>query len=126
MRLNRRCTQTLRRKLGILITVRTDGRQFRRTNYLAEACRALELLLRQSKKMVRTDPHLFGPYARRYYLDTDQAAQQEEEAETALRNVYGPPLPGDPAPGPGVWTRRYVLDPEWKGFRKWFRKQYGS
>jgi hypothetical protein len=126
MHLNRRCHQSLRRNLGVLVTSRTDGRRFRRINHLAEACRALALVLRQSKKMARADPHLFGPHARRYYLDTIQAAQQEVEAEAALRKVYGPPQPGDPPPAPGIWTRRYSLDPQRKGFRKWFREQYGS
>lgn len=126
MHLNRRCTRSLCRKLGVLITSRTDGRPFRRTNYLAEACRALELVVRQSKKMAKADPHLLGPHARRYFLDTVQAAQQAEEVEAALRNVYGPPKPDDPPLRPGVWTERYVLNPQWKGFPKWFRETYGS
>ena len=126
MHLNRRCTRSLRCKLGVLITSRTDGRPFRRTNYLAEACRALGLFLRQTKKMAKADPHLFGPHARRYFLDTVQMAQQEEEVAAALRNVYGPPQPDDPPLPPGVWTERYVLNPQWKGFPKWFREKYGS
>ncbi len=126
MHLNRRCHHSLRRKLGALVTSRTDGRPFRRPDYLAEACHALTLYLRQTKKMARADPHRFGPHARRYYLDTVQAARQEAEAEAALRKVYGPPQPGDPPGAPGVWTRRYVLDPERKGFGKWFREKYDS
>ena len=126
MHLNRRCHQSLDCKLGTLLTTRTDGRPFRRPNYLAEACHALTLALRQTKKLTKADPHLFGPHARRYYLDTVQAAQQEVEVEAALRQVYGPPKPGDPPPAPGVWTQRYFLNPQWPGFRKWFREQYGS
>ena len=126
MHLNRRCHQSLRRKLGVLVTSRTDGRRYRRINYLAEACRALALVLRQSKKMAEANPHLFGRHARRYYLDTIQAAQQETEAEAALHRVYGQPQPGEAPRAPGVWTNRYFLDPQRKGFRKWFRDTYGS
>jgi hypothetical protein len=125
MHLNRRCTQSLRRKLGVLITSRTNGRPFRRTNHLAETCRALELFLRQTKKFAKADPHLFGPHARRYFLDTVHDAQHEAELEAALGAVYGPPKPGSPLPGPGIWTRRYVLDPNSKKFKKWFQEKYG-
>ena len=126
MRLNSRCNQSLRRKLGALITARTDGRPFRRPDYFAQACVAMNLFLRQTKKMTKADPHLFGPHARRYFQDTAGDAQQQAEADAAIRKVYGPPKPGDPPLPPGVWTQRYFLNPEWKGFRKWFSKTYGS
>ena len=126
MRLNSRCNRSLRRPLGVLITSRTDGRPFRRTDYFAQACRAMNLFLRQAKKMAKADPHLFGPHARRYFQDTVRDAQQQAEADAAIRKVYGPPKPGDPPLPPGVWTQRYNLDPEWKGFRKWFKETYDS
>jgi hypothetical protein len=122
MRLNRQ----INRKLGALVTSRTDGHPFRRTDYFAVACRAMNLFLRQTKKMAKADPHLFGPHARRYFQDTVHAVQQQAETDAAIRKVYGPPKPDDPPLPPGVWTQRYFLDPEWKGFRKWFRETYGS
>ena len=125
-RLNRRCNQPLCRQLGVLITTRANGRPFRRTDYFAEACSAMSLFLRQVKKMAKADPHLFGPHARRYFQDTARDAQQQAEADAAIRKVYGPPKHGDPPLPPGVWTQRYNLDPGWKGFRKWFKETYGS
>lgn len=50
----------------------------------------------------------------------------KKAAKVALHKVYGPPQPGDPPPPPGVWTRRYFLDPQWKGFRKWFQETYAA
>ncbi len=126
MHLNRRCNQSLCRPLGVFITSRTDGRPFRRPDYFAKACSALNLFLRQAKKMAKADPHLLGPHARRYFQDTAREAQQQADVDAAIRKVYGPPKPGDPPPPPGIWTQRYFLDPEWKGFRNWFTKTYGS
>lgn len=122
--LNRRCRRPLGLKLGRLLTRRTDGRPFRRTNYLAAACQAINQLLRKNREMARADPHLFGPHADRYRADTLRAARQEAETEAAIHKVYGPPRPGDPPPSPGAWIRRYTLDPQWKGFRRWFRQTY--
>ena len=45
--------------------------------------------------------------------------------DALLAKVYGPPPPDAPPPGPDIWTRRYVLDPQWRYFRKWFKEQYG-
>lgn len=126
MRLNRRCTQTLCHPLGRLITSRTDGRPFHRRDYFAKACSAINRFLRQTQKMAKADPHLFGPHASRYFHDTVSAAQHAAKGEAAIRKVYGPPQPGDPPPPPGVWTRRYFHDPQWKGFRKWFAKTYDA
>ena len=126
MRLNQPSSRKLSRRLGTFVVTRTNGRAFRPPDYLAVACRALNQALRISKRMARADPHLFGPHAARYFQETVQAARQEAEVEVALPKVYGPPQPGEPPCGPGVWTRRYALSPQWRGFRKWFREQYGS
>ena len=126
MRLNQSLSRKPSRRLGTCVITRTDGRAFRPPNYLAVACRCLNQALRLSQRRARADPHLFGPHAARYYQDTVQAARREAEIEVALRKVYGPSQPGDPPRGPGVWTRRYALDPQWRGFRKWFREQYGD
>lgn len=115
----------LGQKLVRLATSRTDGRAFRPPDHLARACRYLELYLRQARKMARAEPHLCGPHASRYYADTVRLAQQQAEINAALDKVYGPPKPDDPSPGPDVWTQRYVLDPQWPRFRKWFKEQYG-
>lgn len=124
--LNRRCRRPLTLKLGRLITQRTNGRLFRRTNYLAAACQALNQLLRKKREMARAHPHLFGPHAGSYLVDTVRAARHAAEAEAAIRKVYGPPRPDDPPPPPGVWSQRYGLDPQWKGFRRWFHHIYGA
>lgn len=126
MRLNRRCNRSLNCPLATLLITRLDGHPYRRRNDLAAACRALTMALRISKRLTKNDPHLFGPHAHQYYLDTVAQAQEAEIAEAALRKVYGPPQPGDPPPLPDVFTRRYFLDPQWKGFRKWFADCYGA
>ena len=126
MRLNRRLNSRLNRHLGSLLTRRTNGRRYRRRNLLAEACRALELCIRQSKKMAKADPHLFSPHAHAFYLDTLREDQQAQEIEAALDKVYGP----DPERAGrlrSVWQERYNIPPEQrKFFLKWFKEHYGS
>lgn len=112
------------RQLTTFITVRTDGRAYRPPDYLAIACRGLTQALRISNRLAKADPHLFGPHASQYFRDTMRQAADEVAIAAALRKVYGPPKSDDPPPGPGVWTRRYYLDPQWPGFRKWFRERY--
>ena len=122
MRLNHR----LNRRLGSFLTRRTNGRRFRRANLLAEACRALNLCLRQSRKMASADPHLFGPHARDYYLDVLRREKEQSVIQTALNKVYGT-SPADAPRPPSVWQEYYDIPPEGrKRFRKWFRENYGS
>jgi len=126
MHLNRPLNRRLNRHLGSLLTRRTNGRRYRRRNLLAEACRALELCIRQSKKMAKADPHLFGPHAHAYYLDTLREDQQMQEAAAALDKVYGPSPDGN-SPLRSVWQERYNIPPEQrKFFLKWFKEHYGS
>ena len=126
MRLNRSLNRRLNRHLGSLLTRRTSGRRYRRRNLLAEACRALELCIRQSKKMAKADPHLFGPHARAYYLDTLREDQQAQEIEAALEKVYGPD-PDGAGQLRSVWQERYNIPPEERrNFLKWFKQRYGS
>jgi len=116
----------LNRRLGSLLTRRTNGRRFHRANLLAEACRALNLCLRQARKMAETDPHLFGPHARKYHLDVRRRAQEQQVIHAALDKIYGPAPAGAPR-SPSVWQEHYDIPPERrKLFRKWFRENYGS
>jgi len=124
MRLNQRCNRSLTRKLNTIITKRTDGKPYRRPNHFLAAYREFNRYVKETKKLTKQQPHVCGPHASQYFQDTIQAAKVAAEAEAALHRVYGPCKPGDPPLGPGVWTRRYFLDPERKGFRKWFRKNY--
>jgi hypothetical protein len=122
MRLNHR----LNRRLGSLLTRRTDGRCFRRANLLAEACRAINLCLRQSRKMAAADPHLFGPHALDYYRDVLRMEKEQQVIQTALDKVYGT-SPADAPRSSSVWREHYDIPPEGrKIFRKWFRENYGS
>jgi hypothetical protein len=122
LRLNRR----LYRHLGSLLTRRANGRRFRRTDLLAEVCRAVNLCLRQAKKMAKADPHLFGPHARAYRLDVLRMEQEEQLIHAALDKIYGPSPPD--APGPrSIWREHYDIPPEQrKVFFKWFKERYGS
>lgn len=99
----------------------------RRPNHLVLACRLLSLHLRLAKRMAKEDPHLFGPHARQYFLDTLQLEQEEREIEAAIRKVYGPLPPGESPPVSTLWTDRYHPQPEQrKLFLKWFHEKYPS
>lgn len=108
------------------LTTRLDGRRRSPPDYFTIACRYLEQYVRLTQRMAKEQPHLYGPHARRYFQDTLQMIRQESETEAALLKAYGAPQPGVPPPGPDAWTRRYDLDPQWSGFRKWFRENYGE
>ena len=118
--LDRRCDRHSTRMLG-------GARRPRPPNYLAIACRALNQYIRLAKRRAKNDPHIFGPRAHDYYLDTLRMEQREREAEAALLKVYGPPAPGEPKHVSTLWTDRYP--PEAKKsrlFLKWFHEQYPS
>jgi hypothetical protein len=103
------------------------GARRRHPNYLAIACRALNQYLRIANRMAKNDPHLFGPRARHYYLDTLKMEQQEKEAEAALDKIYGPPAPGEPKRVSTLWTDSYPLEPKKsRFFLKWFHENYPS
>jgi hypothetical protein len=74
--------------------------------------------------MEKRDPHLFGPRARDYFLDTLRVERQQE----ALHKIYGPPDPSQPARVSTLWTDRYHFSSpsEYRKFLKWFREQYPS
>ncbi len=97
----------------------------RRPNYLALACSALSQFLRLQARQAKEDPHIFGPHAQKYFLDTLEMEREQREREAALRRVYGPPKPGGPAFVSTLWTDRYVPEPKQrKMFLKWFHEKY--
>lgn len=126
--ISRRLNRRLQRHLGSLLTRRTNGRRFHRANLLAQACRALNLCLRQATKMARADPHLFGPHARAYYRDVFRRDSQAQLIQAALDKVYGPTPAGAADDQLGsVWQEHYHIPPEQRRvFFKWFRQHYGS
>ena len=69
----------------------------RRPNYLVIACRALNQYLRWQRRMAKQDPHIFGPRSSNYFLDTLEEERRLRETEAAMRQVYGPPAPGQPS-----------------------------
>jgi hypothetical protein len=99
-----------------------------RPNDLLLLCRILTRYLRLVQRMERRDPHLFGPRARDYFLDTLRLERQQHEGEAALRKVYGPPDPGRPAPVSTLWTDRYHFSSprQRRRFLKWFHEHYPS
>ena len=71
-------------------------------NLLAEACRNLNEAIRIRKRMAKREPHLFGPKATAYFLETVEMAESEREFGRALQRIYGC------EPGPAtVWRDRY-------------------
>ena len=99
----------------------------RQPNPLRVACTLLTQYLRIANRMAKEDPHIFGPHAHRYYLDTLDLEQREREVEAAIRKVYGPPPPGEPPRVSTLWTDRYFPPPEQRRlFLKWFHEQYPS
>jgi hypothetical protein len=90
-------------------------------------CRTLNQYLRIANRMAKRDPHLFGPRARDFYLDTLQMERRERETEAALRKVYGPPAHGEPQRVSTLWTDRYPSEPKKRRmFFKWFHENYPS
>jgi len=47
-------------------------------------------------ELAKEDPHIFGPHARQYFLDTLEMEREQQEAQAALRKAYGPPSPNQP------------------------------
>ena len=115
--LNRPCSRPATRRLG----------GARQPDELLSLCRLLEEAVRLRQRLARRDPHLFGPHAQRYYLDTVRLAQEQQEIDAALHNVYGPPPSGEPQTGSTVWTDRYVFrTPEQHRLHlRWFQEHYG-
>jgi hypothetical protein len=99
----------------------------RRPNYLALACSALTQLLRLETRKAKEAPHLFGPHAHKYFLDTLTMEREQQEREAALRRAYGPPKLGEPEFVSTLWTDRYYPEPgSRKMFLKWFHEKYPS
>jgi len=100
----------------------------RRPDELLLLCRVLTQYLRLARRMEKRDPHLFGPRARDYFLDTLRLERQQQETQAALRKVYGPSGPAPPAPVSTLWTDRYHFSTprERRLFLNAFRKQYPS
>ena len=119
--ITRPCHRYLGRPLG-------GARRRRRPHELLLLCRVLTQYLRLARRMEKRDPHLFGPRARDYFLDTLRLERQQQETQAALRKVYGPSGPARPAPVSTLWTDRYHFSTprERRLFLNSFRKQYPS
>ena len=112
------------------------GVRLRHPNYLAMVCSAINQALRIQRRLAKQDPHIFGPRAHDYYLDTLAEERRLREAQAALDKVYGPAVPCWPVrPGPPgesnllstFWSDRYEPKPEQrKIFLKWFHENYPS
>jgi hypothetical protein len=101
----------------------------RRPDYFAIACSAINQFLRAQARLAKQDPHIFGPHARHYLLDTLEMEKEEKEIEATLRRVYGPPKPGEPVHVSTLWTDRYYPPANREGrriFFKWFHEKYPS
>jgi hypothetical protein len=102
-------------------------RRPRQPNALHAACQLLQHYLLIRQRRARLDPHLFGPRAHDYFLDTLRLEQREKETAAALEKVYGQPPPGEPKRFSTLWTGRYFPQPEERRrFLKWFHQQYPS
>ena len=114
-------TRPCHRYLGRML-----GGARRRPDELLLLCRVLTQYLRLARRMEKRDPHLFGPRARDYFLDTLRLERQQQETQAALRKVYGPSGPATPAPVSTLWTDRYHFSTprERRLFLNSFRKQY--
>ena len=83
--------------------------------------------LRHKRRLAKNDPHIFGPCARDYCLDTLKVEQREKDAEAALHKVYGPPAPEQPRHVSTLCTARYPPEPKMSRlFLKWFHENYPS
>jgi hypothetical protein len=126
--LNRRLASGLNRGCNRwATTLQAGGHRPRQRDELRQICTLFTQYLRITKRMAKQDPHLFGPHAHRYFLDTLQRERQQEEVAAALRKVYGPPAPGEPARVSTLWTDRYFPKPKARRiFLKHFNVNYPS
>ena len=117
-----------RSSMRALTCSRSGVRRARQPGDLRVACRCLSQALRIHRRMAKRDPHLFGPHAGRYYLDTLRLAQEQQEIEAALCRVYGPPSPGESSSVSTVWTDRYVFRTprEHRLHLRRFKEHYGQ
>jgi hypothetical protein len=104
------------------------ARRRRRPDDLVLLCRVLTQYLRLARRMEKRDPHLFGPRARDYFLDTLRLERQQEETAAAIRKIYGPPDPAQPARVSNLWTDRYHFSSprQHRIFLKRFHERYPS
>jgi hypothetical protein len=106
-------------------TLLAGARRPRRPNDLLLACRLLSQYIRLRQRAAREDPHIFGPHAPRYFLETLAREQHDREVRVALDKVYGPSPPGQPARVSTLWTDRYFYEPDQhKRFLKWFYEHH--
>ncbi len=118
--LNRRCRRYAGKMLG-------GALRPRQPDELALLCRVLTQYLRVARRMEKRDPHLFGPRARDYFLDTLDMERLQQETEAALCKIYGPPPPDQPPRVSTLWTDRYYPQPRQRRlFLKWFNENYPS
>src|SRR4029450_11671168 len=99
--------RSLGRRCDRYSTTMLGGARRRHPNYLAMACSAINQVLRIHRRLAKQDPHIFGPRAHGYYLDTLAEERRLREAEAALCKVYGPPKPGELTLLSTFWTDRY-------------------
>ena len=118
-------SQSLNRRSTRYATRMLDGaRRPRRPDELRQLCRILTQDLRIARRMEKRAPHLLGPHARDYLLDTLSIERRQE----VLDKIYGPPDPSQPAHVSTLWTDRYHFSSpsQYRKFLKWFREQYPS
>lgn len=120
---NRRLGIRLRQPLGRR-TWRRAGKpasNLSRIDYLATACKAVSDLIRFEKRLAKEAPHIYGPHARKYFLDTLEMEKWEQEFEAALARVRGSPSTHVST----LWQGRYCPKPETNQmFLKWFHENY--
>lgn len=128
MHLSRCLNRPLNRRLGRFVTKRTDGRAFRPPNHLKQVCDIIAAYLRLRDRAAKREPHLFGPHAHAYFLETLQLEKREQEIESALNKVYGPPPPDVPERISTLWSDQYFPKTplQQRIHRKWFKEKYGS
>ena len=106
--LNRGLARGLSRKCSRwATTLQAGARRPPQPDELRQICALYTEYLRIAKRMAKQDPHIFGPHAHRYLLDTLELERREAETQAALRKAYGPPVPGEPVHVSTLWTDRY-------------------
>jgi hypothetical protein len=107
-------------------TMLAGARRPRQPHPLRVVCKLLGQFIRNWNGMAKRDPHIFGPHAHRYFLDTLEEERYERDWEVAIRKVYGPLAPGQRQPVSTLWTDRYEPDPSRRRiFLNWFKDRYG-
>lgn len=107
-RLSRRTLQGLsHRRVRWATRVLGGARHPRKPDGVTVICQLLNRFLRITDRMAKEEPHLFGPQAPQYFLDTLAMERERREIEADIAKVYGDKTASGRRYVDTLWSERY-------------------